>query len=197
MAGPSTNTTQRLLRELKDYAKSPNEALLHLGPVNDEDILRWEAVLKGVNGTPYEGMRCGNQVTQLSHPNQPTSTGPLTHISQFSPGGLWHLRIAIPSNYPLAPPTIHFTTRISHPNISFATGEICLTLLTTEHWSPVYTLSSTLTAIHQLLTDPQPDSPLNVDVAALLREGDIPAWESVVRYWTGEERWQGSAPVGR
>lgn len=57
MAGPSTNTTQRLLRELKDYAKSPNEALLHLGPVDDEDLLRWEAVLKGVNGTPYEGTR--------------------------------------------------------------------------------------------------------------------------------------------
>jgi peroxin-4 len=57
MAGPSTNTAQRLLRELKDYAKSPNEALLHLGPVDDEDLLRWEAVLKGVNGTPYEGMR--------------------------------------------------------------------------------------------------------------------------------------------
>jgi peroxin-4 len=60
MAGPSSNTTQRLLRELKDYAKSPNENLLHLGPVTDEDILRWEAVLKGVNGTPYEGMRRGN-----------------------------------------------------------------------------------------------------------------------------------------
>jgi peroxin-4 len=53
--GPSGNTTQRLIRELKDYSKSPNEALLHLGPVDDEDLLRWEAVLKGVNGTPYEG----------------------------------------------------------------------------------------------------------------------------------------------
>ncbi len=68
MAGPSTNTTQRLLRELKDYAKSPNEALLHLGPVDDEDLLRWEAVLKGVNGTPYEGTRLhlGNPVTTTS-----------------------------------------------------------------------------------------------------------------------------------
>ncbi|KAJ5624474.1 Ubiquitin-conjugating enzyme E2 pex4 [Penicillium lagena] len=162
----SSSTTQRLLRELKDYTKSPNEALLHLGPVDEEDLLHWEAVLKGVAGTPYEG-------------------------------GLWHLRIAIPSNYPLAPPTIRFATRISHPNISFTTGEICLTLLTTEHWSPVYTLSTTLTAIHQLLTDPQPDSPLNVDVAALLRDGDLAGWESVVRYWTGEERWQGAAGTGR
>ncbi|PWY91327.1 ubiquitin-conjugating enzyme [Aspergillus sclerotioniger CBS 115572] len=154
----SSSTTHRLLRELKDYTNSPNEALLHLGPVDEDDLLHWEAVLKGVKGTPYEG-------------------------------GLWSLKILIPPNYPLSPPTITFKTRISHPNISFTTGEICLTLLTTEHWSPVYTLSSTLTAIHQLLTDPRPDSPLNVDVAALLRDGDLVGWESCVRFWTGEERW--------
>ena len=53
MASPST--TQRLLRELKDYTKSPNEALLHLGPIDEDDLLHWEAVLKGVKGTPYEG----------------------------------------------------------------------------------------------------------------------------------------------
>ncbi|THD00305.1 hypothetical protein EYZ11_000198 [Aspergillus tanneri] len=151
-------TTQRLLRELKDYTNSPNEALLHLGPVTDDDLLRWEAVLKGVKGTPYED---------------------------------------IPPTYPLSPPTIRFKTRISHPNISFTTGEICLTLLTTEHWSPVYTLSTTLTAIQHLLTDPSPDSPLNVDVAALLRDGDIPAWESIVRFWTEEERWQGAQGLGQ
>lgn len=51
----SNSTGQRLLRELQDYTKKPNEALLHLGLVDDEDLLRWEAVLKGVNGSPYEG----------------------------------------------------------------------------------------------------------------------------------------------
>lgn len=51
----SSATTQRLLRELKDYSKSPNEALLHLRPVEENDLLQWEAVLKGVNNTPYEG----------------------------------------------------------------------------------------------------------------------------------------------
>ncbi|GLA02229.1 hypothetical protein AnigIFM60653_001631 [Aspergillus niger] len=153
----SSQTTHRLLRELKDYTNSPNEALLHLGPVDEDDLLHWEAVLKGVPGTPYEN-------------------------------GLWTLSIHIPPTYPLTPPKITFKTKISHPNISFTTGEICLTLLTTEHWSPVYTLSSTLSAIHQLLTDPRPDSPLNVDVAALLRDGDVAAWESLVRFWTEEER---------
>ena len=55
MAAPSGNTTQRLIRELKEYHKTPNESLLHLGPVDEEDLLHWEAVLKGVDGTPYEG----------------------------------------------------------------------------------------------------------------------------------------------
>ncbi|GKZ18389.1 hypothetical protein AbraIFM66951_000947 [Aspergillus brasiliensis] len=153
----SNQTTHRLLRELKDYTNSPNEALLHLGPVDEDDLLHWEAVLKGVPGTPYEN-------------------------------GLWTLSIQIPPTYPLTPPKITFKTKISHPNISLTTGEICLTLLTTEHWSPVYTLSSTLSAIHQLLTDPRPESPLNVDVAALVRDGDVAAWESLVRFYTEEER---------
>lgn len=195
MSAPSSNTTQRLIRELKEYHKTPNESLLHLGPVDEENLLHWEAVLKGVEGTPYEGKpdtTCRPPHTTLPHLSQlsPILSQPSQPITN-SPGGLWHLRIAIPPNYPLSPPSITFTTKISHPNISFSNGEICLTLLTTEHWSPVYTLSTTLTAIQQLLTDPQPDSPLNVDVAALLRDGDLVGWESVVRYWTGEERWKG------
>ena len=56
----SRSTTTRLLKELQDYTSNPNEALLHLGPINDEDLLHWEAVLKGVNGTPYEGSHLTN-----------------------------------------------------------------------------------------------------------------------------------------
>jgi ubiquitin-protein ligase len=52
---PSSATVSRLLRELKEYANNPNEALLHLGPTREDDLLHWEAVLKGVKGTPYEG----------------------------------------------------------------------------------------------------------------------------------------------
>jgi len=70
------------------------------------------------------------------------------------------------------------------------TGEICLDLLKTS-WSPAYSISETLTSVHQLLTDPEPDSPLNVDVASLLRQGDIVGAEGLVRFYTGEYRWQG------
>lgn len=49
------STTKRLLRELKEYSKAPNDALLSLAPVSDDDLLHWEAVLKGVPDSPYEG----------------------------------------------------------------------------------------------------------------------------------------------
>lgn len=57
MAGSSRaqTPTKRLLQELKTYHSDPNEALLELGPVNDDELMHWRAVMKGVPGTAYEG----------------------------------------------------------------------------------------------------------------------------------------------
>ncbi|KAF1999950.1 UBC-like protein [Amniculicola lignicola CBS 123094] len=161
MATPSRGPTptKRLLHELQKYQSDPNDALLELGPVNDDELLEWRAVMQGVPGTAYEG-------------------------------GLWALTIHIPPTYPLAPPTIRFVTPICHPNVDFRTGEICLDLLK-DAWTPAYTITSTLTAVHQLLTSAEPDSPLNVDVAVLMREGDYVGAESLMRFYTRWERWEG------
>ncbi|KAF3928705.1 hypothetical protein AA313_de0204164 [Arthrobotrys entomopaga] len=32
-------------------------------------------------------------------------------------GGIWDLDIVIPENYPLAPPTVTFVTKMCHPNV--------------------------------------------------------------------------------
>lgn len=106
-----------------------------------------------------------------------------------SSGGLWQLDIRIPDAYPNSPPAIRFVTPICHPNVHFKTGEICLDLLKTS-WSPVYTVASTLNSIQQLLTSAEPDSPLNVDVAQLLRQGDQLGAEALIRFYTDTERWQ-------
>jgi peroxin-4 len=47
--------TKRLLTELQTYKSDPNDALLDLRPVNDDDLMHWRAVMKGVQGTAYEG----------------------------------------------------------------------------------------------------------------------------------------------
>lgn len=96
----------------------------------------------------------------------------------------------MPQTYPYAPPAIRFETPVCHPNVHFGTGEICLDLLKGA-WTPAYTISSTLAAVRQLLTEPEVDSPLNVDVAQLLREGDAIGAEGLIRFWCGEKRWDG------
>lgn len=46
---------RRLLKELKDYQKEPNPDLAKLSPISDDNILVWNAVLRGESDTPYEG----------------------------------------------------------------------------------------------------------------------------------------------
>ena len=107
------------------------------------------------------------------------------HADHINPGGRWELSLSIPPTYPNTPPTIHFATPICHPNISFTTGEICLDLLKTT-WTPAYGIVSTLEAVQQLLSaGGEPDSPLNIDLAKLIRDGDLVGAEGLVRFYTG------------
>lgn len=110
-------------------------------------------------------------------------------LTKFS-DGLWKLNIVIPDTYPNKPPTITFVTPICHPNVHFKTGEICLDLLKSS-WSPVYSVKQTLEAVQQLLTSAEPDSPLNIDAAQLLRQGDQLGYEALVRFYTETLQWDG------
>jgi len=53
----SQSPTKRLLQELQAYQSDPNDALVQLGPVSDDELMHWAAVMKGVQGTAYEGGR--------------------------------------------------------------------------------------------------------------------------------------------
>lgn len=184
MAGPSRQQSpvKRLLTELNTYQSDPNEALEHLGPVNEDELMHWTAVMRGVPGTAYEGR----------FPVHATSWIMKMKVLICIKDGRWELSIAVPNNYPLSPPTITFTTPICHPNVHFQTGEICLDLLKAA-WSPAYTISSTLTVVHQLLTSAEPDSPLNIDVALLMRTGDVLGAESLIKYYTVTKRYEGGS----
>ena len=59
-------TSKRLLKELQAYENEPNEALQWLGPLNDNDLNHWVAVMKGISGTAYEGMFCW-KIIQAQH----------------------------------------------------------------------------------------------------------------------------------
>lgn len=101
-------------------------------------------------------------------------------------GGVFHLRIMCPSNYPFGAPKIWFKTKCFHPNVHWETGELCLDVLKTE-WSPAWSLTAVLRAIIAVLSDPNADSPLNCDAGNLIRNGDMRGFKSMAKMYTIEE----------
>ncbi len=53
---PTPPSTKRLLQELKNAVSEPSPVLQSLGPISEAQLLHWEAVMKGVPGTAYEGI---------------------------------------------------------------------------------------------------------------------------------------------
>ncbi|ODV72218.1 E2 ubiquitin-protein ligase peroxin 4 [Cyberlindnera jadinii NRRL Y-1542] len=97
--------------------------------------------------------------------------------------GTWKIKIEVPQNYPIAPPKMKFVNKLCHPNVNFQTGEICLDILQNQ-WTPAWTLLTTMSAILLLLQDPEPTSPLNIDISNLLKSGDIKAYNGLIRFYT-------------
>jgi len=79
-------------------------------------------------------------------------------------GGIFHVDIVIPPDYPFKPPKMKFDTKIWHPNISSQTGAICLDILKNE-WTPALTIRTALISLQALLCAAEPDDPQDAEVA--------------------------------
>jgi len=128
---------------------------------------------------PLSSITAGPVENNLFHWNA-TITGP-----EDSPyeGGIFCLDINFPKDYPFKPPKVKFTTKVYHPNIS-KDGTICLDTLKLS-WSPALTLSRVLLSISSLLTDPNPDDPLEPEVAHVYKNSRD-TFEEIARRWTTE-----------
>lgn len=83
-------------------------------------------------------------------------------------GGLYELKLSIPCHYPVQSPKVHFRTEIFHPNI-YPSGEICIDILQ-DQWSEAMSIEQVLLSIRSLLSEPNANSPANIEAALLYKE---------------------------
>jgi len=95
--------------------------------------------------------------------------------------GCFKTRLTFPSDYPLRPPKMVFTTPIFHPNI-YPNGEVCISILhppgedphqyesSLDRWSPVQSVEKILISVVSMLAEPNCESPANVDASVMYRD---------------------------
>jgi len=84
--------------------------------------------------------------------------------------GVFQLELFLPADYPMAPPKVRFLTKIYHPNVD-KLGRICLDILK-DKWSPALQIRTVLLSIQALLSAPNPDDPLDNNVAEVWKNDE-------------------------
>ncbi|XP_033744364.1 ubiquitin-conjugating enzyme E2 N-like [Pecten maximus] len=95
--------------------------------------------------------------------------------------GVFKLELFLPEEYPMSAPKVRFLTKIYHPNID-KLGRICLDILK-DKWSPALQIRTVLLSIQALLSAPNPDDPLENDVAEAWKTNEAGAIETA-KSWT-------------
>ncbi|KAI4847017.1 hypothetical protein E4T44_04741 [Aureobasidium sp. EXF-8845] len=132
-----------------DIGKDPPDGIT-AGPVEEDDLFVWEALIEGPEGTPYEG---GIFPAELKFPKD----YPLMPPTMKFLSDIWH-----PNVYPNGVVCIS----ILHPpgddpnHYEHAS----------ERWSPIQSVEKILISVMSMLAEPNDESPANVDAARMWRE---------------------------
>ncbi|KAL6048787.1 Ubiquitin-conjugating enzyme E2 14 [Balamuthia mandrillaris] len=137
-----------LRKQLKELQKNPVDGFS--AGVEDDNIFEWSCVIVGPPDTFYEG-------------------------------GYFNCKLKFPTEYPDQPPEMYFTSEIWHPNV-YEDGKVCISILhppgedefgyekANERWSPIHTVETILVSVISMLSDPNDESPANIDAARQWRE---------------------------
>mmetsp|Transcript_23950 Transcript_23950/g.56575 ORF Transcript_23950/g.56575 Transcript_23950/m.56575 type:complete len:233 (+) Transcript_23950:12-710(+) len=152
--------TELLRRQLNDLSKNPID-LVSVGLVDDSNLYEWEILIMGPDGTIFEG-------------------------------GFFKARLVFPADFPNMPPTMTFVSDMWHPNV-YKDGKVCISILhppgedalnsqelAIERWRPILGVEQILISVISMLSDPNDESPANLDAAVQWRN-DKKAFKKKVR----------------
>ena len=88
--------------------------------------------------------------------------------SSYWYGGKYLFSFSFPEDFPYKPPKVMCKTKIYHPNIDYD-GNVCLNMLK-DDWNATYTALSCVSGVYYLFSEPNPNDPLNHDVAKIMRD---------------------------
>jgi len=153
---------QILLRnQLKELMKNPVDGF-SVGLKDDSNLYEWQIMLEGPPGTDFEG-------------------------------GYFPCSLIFPKEYPNKPPVMKFLTPgFFHPNV-YKDGVVCISILheakenklneqeqMSEKWRPILGVEAVLVSVMSMLSEPNLDSPANVDASVMLKK-DPKAYKKVVK----------------
>jgi len=98
--------------------------------------------------------------------------------------GTFLVEFHFPPQYPFKAPDIKFITRIYHPNVRTETGEICNDLIN-DGWSPTLNVKHCVQVLYNMISNPDVDHPLEVQIATQMMERPKEFAKTAVK-WTKE-----------
>ena len=138
---------KRLFKELKQYNDDMNP-YYSIG-VDDKNMFTW------------------NIMMIIPDPDSPYFESTLDCMMTFPP------------TYPNKPPEFKFLTKIFHPNV-YPDGKVCISILhegkdeygyedVSLRWNPSRSIDSILMSIITMISDPNTESPANVDASVMFK----------------------------
>ncbi|KAF1812207.1 ubiquitin-conjugating enzyme [Eremomyces bilateralis CBS 781.70] len=145
----SSVAQKRLLSEYKTLTNEPPEGIT-AGPVNEDDIFVWEALIQGPEGTPFEG---GVFPAELKFPKD----YPLAPPTMKFTCDMWH-------------PNVYANGMVCISILHAPGDDPNHYEHASERWSPIQSVEKILISVMSMLAEPNDESPANVDAARMWRE---------------------------
>jgi len=144
--------------------------------------------LKDLSRSPVEGFSAGLKDDSNAFVWEVMLMGPPDTLYE---GGFFAAELEFPKDYPNAPPTMKFSSKMWHPNI-YSDGRVCISILhppgddtygyesASERWLPIHTVESILISVISMIASPNDESPANLDAAVMWRD-NRPEYEKKVK----------------